>query len=54
MMGEGLWKLRLVFGGQVREFADGGIFCQKVMQLFVVEDLGCEESWRWSSGGLGR
>ena len=43
MMGEGLWKLGLVFGGQVREFADGGIFGQKVMQLFVVDCRRCGE-----------
>ena len=43
MMGEGLWKLGLVFEGQVWEFADGEIYGQKVMQLFVVDCWRCGE-----------
>ena len=42
-LGEWFWMLRWVGRGLVREFADGGIFGQKVMQLFVVEGWCCGE-----------
>ena len=37
-LGEGFWMLRWVGRGLVREFADGGIFGQKRLQVFEVDD----------------
>ena len=37
-LGEGFWMLRWVDKGLVRKFADGGIFGQKRLQVFEMDD----------------
>ena len=53
-LGDGFWKLKLGFGGQVRELAGMWISGQKSGKVFVVLGSGCGELLEWSLGGLER